>query len=180
MLTLRLLTLDSPDIAQMRRVNTEAFPENEQVEVENFFRLDGLDVDPLGIYEDDVFVGFIVLMKKAPSAYVFYFAIDQAYRSQGIGGRTLAMLPELYPGLQIVLDAESVEEPCDNLPMRQRRREFYLRNGYRPAGLYLYYMETEFEALYAGGDAYDVEGFSALVQELHEHVPQFSPRMYTK
>lgn len=180
MLTLKQMTADSPDLDVMRCINTEAFPENERVPMDAFFSLRELDVNVLGVYRDADPVGFLVLMQKAPCVYINYFAIAASCRSQGLGGQVLQLLPQVYPHMQIVADFESVDAPGDNLDQRTHRRAFYLRSGFKPTGMYMYYMETEFEVTYCGAGAFDQTAFLALLQDLHNSVPGFAPRIYHK
>lgn len=180
MLTLKKLCPDSPELAAVRSINDEAFPENEHVPVDEYFKLRGLDVDVLAVCLDSHVAGFLVLTQLAPTAYINYFAIGAAYRSKGLGGQVLALLAQHYPDIQIVVDFESVTEGCDNPEQRARRRAFYLRNGFAPTGLYMYYMETEFEVAWMGSGTFDQPAFLHLMAEFHRIIPPFDPRIYTK
>ena len=179
-LTLRVMQADSPAIDTLERINRESFPENELVPVRAFFEMTELTLDVLGIFLDETPVGFLILMRQGTSAYINYFAIDEALRGRGIGSRALALLDDICPGVQVTVDFESVEEACGNPAQRKRRRDFYLRSGFRSAGLYMYYMETEFEVAYRSEREFDRAGFAALMAALKAAAPSFRPRIYEK
>lgn len=41
--------------------------------------------------------------------YIWYLAVAPECRGSGYGSQTLQMLPDLYPGYQIVVDFEAID-----------------------------------------------------------------------
>ncbi len=171
---------DSADISQVKRLNLEAFPDNERVDIDDLFEF-GSDgkMDILGIYRDGEFCGFFVIRKSERIAYIAYFAVCAEKRSQGIGGAALRALAESYPGRQIVVDFEALDEVSGNNAQRQRRRDFYYRNGFFETGWFQFYMQTEFE-IACISPVFDKDGFEQMIAEIHERAPEFDPHMYKK
>ncbi len=172
------LTPDSPDVMLAQQLNEEAFPDNERVDLDDFFRsnTDG-QLEILAIYADEAFSGFFVMRLFQNIAYMAFFAVIKEKRSLGIGSQVLKDLKEYYPGKQIVVDFESVREEAANKEQRQRRRNFYLRNGFYETGWFQFYSDTEFEIV-CSVPMFDKETFEALIADIHARVPEFDPHLY--
>lgn len=168
------------DTAALQALNDEAFPPQERLTVAQLFAdLNGLKRDLLGIYEAGRFAGFVSVLACGRCAYVCYFAVRAECRGRGVGSRALRLLPERYPGRQIVVDFEAPDPDAPNHAQRLRRRGFYLRNGFHATGWYQFYMETEFEIV-CSDPPFDREAYEALVTRVRECAPDFSPRRYRK
>ena len=76
--------------------------------------------------------GFFYVIRDEDLAYLFFFAIDEAFRGQGIGSKALGQLIRLYEGKTFFLAIEPLDKKADNYPMRVRRLGFYQRNGLVP------------------------------------------------
>ena len=169
-----------PDAALLTKLNNEAFPDEERIPAEDLFRIAGRgDMDILGIYPAETFAGFFAVRTLGNTVYIAFFAICPELRSRGFGGKALRALAEHYAGRQIVVDFESIYEPSDNPSQRTRRRDFYLRNGFRETGWFMYYVGTEFE-LFCTGTDFDRQGFEALIADIRSKAPEFDPRIYRR
>ena len=120
------------------------------------------DMDFLAFYDDDIFVGFIVVSQHKNMIYVFFFAIDQTLRSSGYGARALSTLKEHYKGCQFFADIEKIDVTAPDNEERKRRRAFYLRNGYKTSEYFMFYKETDYEVLYSEGE-FDLDSFKELI-----------------
>ena len=171
---------DSADISLAEKVNNEAFPDNERVEISDLFEF-GKDgkMELLGIYDGGEFCGFFVMRKPERIAYIAYFAVCREKRSHGIGGRALKLLSERYPDRQIVVDFEAPDESCTENAVRLRRREFYYRNGFYPTGWFQFYMQTEFEIACSSED-FDKAALEEMNAELHARYAPYDPHLYRK
>ena len=123
------------------------------------------------------FIGFMVVVPFEDLAYLSFFAIEPAWRSRGYGSRALQGLPEVYPGYRHLIDIEMLDGNCPNNAQRIRRRDFYLRNGYRPTGQFLSYFGGDFEMLVKGG-AFRLDDYKRLIASLD--IPEFQPVYFTK
>lgn len=123
---------------QVKKLYTEAFPANERPPL----LLLALKArkgagEILGVYDDETFVGLTILVHHADMVYVFFLAVEATQRGAGRGASILAELAQRHTGKRLMLAIEDPDAPCDNLPLRLRRRSFYLRNGYQPTGFKL-------------------------------------------
>lgn len=107
-----------------------AFPEAEkksfQLIVEKSHR--GI-VELLSIEEDEQFVGLAIVALNQDLALLDYFAIAPHMRGKQIGTQAFQLLRQRYKTKRFFLEIETPDQPCENRRQRQRRKEFYIRNG---------------------------------------------------
>ena len=65
-----------------------------------------------------------------------YFAVEEQFRDHGLGGETLLLLRRQLPGLRLIVDIERQDDSAENAALRRRRKQFYLRHGYRETGVF--------------------------------------------
>ena len=145
-------------------LNNEAFPEEEREEIDTFIEYaeEGI-CDFLAVYDENIFVGFVLLALNRSTAYLCYFAVDSKLRSKGYGSKILALLKERYKDKQIVLDLERTDEESTNKEQRVSRKEFYLRNGFVESGFILSYSGMTFEVLFYG-EKFDKQSYVDLFE----------------
>lgn len=177
-LHVKKVTGDFGDLESLDRVNREAFPPEERIEVDRLITMAATGrIEFVAIYDGDEFVGFCVVRIHAPVVYIFYLAIDRSKRSRGYGGQALRLLGEVYPDYQIVLDLEKLDEGSENYEQRKARKHFYLRNGYYETGYYMRYHGMTFEVL-CNNPVFDKDSFQTVLDELtNKH---FQPRLFPK
>lgn len=164
---------DCSDRKRLEQINNEAFPPSERISVDEMFDLArNTDSDILGIYDQDLFVGFMVLAKNTECGYVFFLAIDHHFRSKGYGSAAIRKLLEVYSELQIILDFEEIDENADNYEQRVRRKRFYLQNGFRETGRYTKIYDDRFEVV-CSSLPLRTEAFQELIHVLHRYTPKF-------
>lgn len=172
-LELKILNADSPDVQVFGTMNEEAFPDNERMSMSEIFEFVGAtNTDFIGIYDESIPIGYIVLLKNDRCGYVFFYAIGKEYRSKGYGGAALKELFKKYSDLQIILDFEQVDEAAANNEQRIRRKNFYLRNGFNETGRYTLLKDERFEVV-CNGKELDVEGLRDIIRVIHSHVSTF-------
>ena len=120
--------------------------------------------DLMQVYDDDLLVGFIHLVYFEDVVYLYYFAIEPDERGQGYGSKILQALRRRFSARRIILNIEAVDENCDNYEERKKRKEFYLKNGFREAGYSTREYGVEYEMLYLGGNV-SYEEFLALIRK---------------
>jgi GNAT superfamily N-acetyltransferase len=109
------------------------------------------NVDFLALYDDEKFVGFAYLITHKTLTYLFFFAVKSSEHSQGYGSKILTFLRERFAGNRIVLVIEELNPAAENNEQRIRRRDFYVKNGYVPAGFKQIARYDKFEAYVTGG-----------------------------
>lgn len=163
----RKIYRDSPDFSRVDILNLEAFPVEERLPSSLMASLcEEGELDLLGVYDGDLFVGFCCVMPGEEMSYVFFLAVDGSARSKGYGTIVLDMLRQRYPSGQIVLDIEPLVPECDNLEQRKRRKGFYLRNGFSASGWFFKYCGLCFELMFAGGETFDREAYMRLLDRI--------------
>ncbi len=83
----------------------------------------------LSIEEENKFLGLAIFAHDKDIALLDYFAISDEMRGQGIGSRAIQALQKIYTGKRFVLEIETTKKPCNDIEMRNKRKDFYIRNG---------------------------------------------------
>lgn len=105
-------------LGEVRELYESAFPKEEQLPWDDLLRLtDAMPLDFTAYYDVDAFVGFTIVLPRNNYNWLWYFAVNERFRGKGYGQKILARI--------------IVRQECDNLEQRLRRRDFYLRNGFR-------------------------------------------------
>ena len=126
------IILDRPGKADWKkcaRLYARAFPRDERAP---FFLLRRRAEQERGemdiIREGERFLGFLYRIRQGNLSYLFYFALEESARGQGIGSKALSLLRQ--PGQRLLLAREALDPQAENTRQRVRRREFYLKNGF--------------------------------------------------
>lgn len=115
----------------VRRLYLTAFPRNERKPFWLILkkRRDGV-FEILAIESDSgEFQGLAVTIHYKDMVLLDYFAIEPQNRGGGVGSTALKLIQERYAGKRLLLEIESTQETCADLPQRERRKAFYLRNS---------------------------------------------------
>ena len=172
------ITKDFPDIERVELLAKEAFPIEEYLAPSTLIEMsEKKGFDFLSLYDKDTFVGFIAVRTFKHMAYLLFLAIDDRYRSCGYGGQAIKTLSELYPNYQQVVDIEMVDESASNNEQRIKRRSFYLRNGYKPTGHFLSYLDVDYEVFCMDGD-FDFDTFKEMMSSIK--IQGFNPIYFTR
>lgn len=132
--------------------------------------------DFLALLDGDSFVGFMVVQTYQNLAYLFFLAICADCRSKGYGSRAIETLNAAYPDKMQVVDFERPDDTAGNCAQREKRRVFYLGNGYKETGLFLSYLGVEYE-VFCMSDSFEPEVFKAMMKTIQ--VKDFHPRFFT-
>lgn len=133
--------------------------------------------DFLALTDNSSFVGFMAVQTYGNLAYLFFLAIDTCCRSKGYGSRAIETLKELYPDKKQIVDFEMPDDTAGNCIQREKRRKFYLQNGYRETGLFLSYLGVDYEVFCMEED-FDVAMFKAMIKTIQ--VEGFHPLYFRK
>lgn len=89
-----------------------------------------MPLDFTAYYDGEDFIGFTIVYPRKSVNWFWYFAVCEELRGKGYGQKILTQIIEHYKGQSFVLDMESPTQVCENIDQRQRRHQFYLRNGF--------------------------------------------------
>ena len=70
-----------------------------------------------------------------------------------------------------------LNDAAPNKEQREKRRSFYLRNGYQETGLFLSYLGVDYE-VFCMGDHFNIDTFKSMMKTIQ--VEEFNPRYFTK
>ena len=107
-------------------------------------------------------IGFVYLIRGEGLLFVLYFAVDAQCRSQSYGSRIIVALEQQYPSDTIVLDIRAPDAAAADALQRQKRLDFYLRNGFQIAP-YQWVEEAERYAVLYKGNSFNPQSFATLL-----------------
>ena len=172
------ITKESRFWQQVNSLAEEAFSPEEYLAPDKLVELSRADnFDFFALTDGDAFVGFMVVQTHKDLAYLFFLAITPSCRAKGYGSRAIETLRALYPGKTQVVDFEMPDSAAPNNEQRMKRRQFYLRNGYKETGLFLSYLGVDYEVFCMGGE-FDPQVFKDMMKELR--VDGFAPEYFTR
>lgn len=150
-LTLKPITFASFHYKDVNNLYIKAFPKNERLPLSLLtFRAMGHAIDFLSLHDGDSFVGFCYLVTKDNLTFVFYLAIDDTKRGKGYGSKALEAIDNYCSSSRIILNIESQDETSTNADQREKRKKFYLKNGYRSTSIKVIEMNACYEMLIYG------------------------------
>ena len=162
-------------LQQVRSLYELSFPEEERLSFDALMKLaQTSDVEFVAYQDDDSgqLLGFTYTFTVERFCWGFYFAVQPALRGQGIGQLILQSLLARHNHYLFVIDIESIEQPSEQTgeapaglasqAMRQRRHDFYRRNGIR---------DTDVRRSY-GGVTYQimVHGHGSITDAEYQHL----------
>lgn len=172
------VTENTPFWNDINRLAKEAFPPEEYLAPAELLKMSKAEnFDFLMLTDNVQFVGFMVVQTYQDMAYLFFLAIDPSVRSKGYGSLAIKCLKELYPNKTQVVDFEMLDEKAENFPQRQKRRTFYLKNGYNETGLFLSYLGVDYE-VFCMGENFNSEKFKEMMSTIQ--VDGFNPKYFSR
>ncbi len=93
------------------------------------------DIHYRSYYDGKTFVGTAFYVEFKHIVYLVYLAVDDSLRSKGYGSMILTLIKEDYPDRDIVLMIEPPDDAAPNAEQRQKRYDFYTRNGILDTGI---------------------------------------------
>lgn len=121
--------------ADVKHVYVDSFPKNERMPFPMMVAMSKLwNTDFLGFYEGDTLCGFVYLAHNSKIVFVMFLAVDKTLRSKGYGSAILQEIQNKYPNKKIIISIEPCDPKCPDIELRKRRKDFYMRNGYKETG----------------------------------------------
>ena len=145
-----LIDENHKDIFVISSLYESAFPDDEKAPFLSLIERAKKDnVDFIGYFDEDKFIGFTYLIHENDLHYIFYFAIVEECRNKGYGTDILNILKEQYKDESIFFEIETLDVNADNYEERKRRKDFYIRNGFKESD-YGYYFYVDYEVMIYG------------------------------
>lgn len=139
-------------ISTVKKLYTSSFPKRERIPFKILLKLCKRGKVDLLIFTDvDIFVGFAFIIKHKDIVFILYFAINDTIRGKGYGGKALQTIKNKYSGKRIILNIESTQIIGSNHEERVKRKNFYMKNGYKEAKLFSRERGEIFEMLILNG-----------------------------
>ena len=122
-------------IKNARVLYNSAFPSAERMPFDLLMhKARGSNVTFWAVVDEAVFKGLTYTVWYNDIVFIFYLAVDESARGNGIGTQILSLIKQQFPNCRLVLNIEALDESSDNNDERIRRREFYVKNGFFGAG----------------------------------------------
>ena len=173
------VTRDAPWFPQVKALYESAFPANERIPIKHLLD-DKIKREFWAFFNKDngenaaapKFCGFSNSISHGDITNIVYFAVVPELRCHGYGSQILQVIRRQHPDTRIVVDIE-VEEDSKNaeeLKRRNRRREFYTRNGFDASPVDYVWQGEHYRLLSAGGSVTEKE-FRNFWKEILKDIP---------
>ena len=168
---LKISAVNSTDLSAVLDLYERSFPENEKSPLDPMLEDRTGSAEILSAHLDDVFCGFVCILKCDDIVHIIYFAVEESMRGKGTGTGILQKVHERYPGMRIIVDIEQPTENAPNNEERISRKAFYLRCGYQENDFAYNWRDTDYTVLSQGGSITHEE-FRLFWRNLRQIMPQ--------
>ena len=151
MLTRKRIKADSAELGHIEALYRASFPENERRPLEPLLEDTTGHGEVLAFYDGSLFCGFACLLNCGDLSHIIYFAVEESLRGKGYGSAALEAMHAEKRGQRIIVDIERENPRAANEAQREKRRRFYLKNGYRATEVRYSWRQEEYEILSFGG-----------------------------
>lgn len=158
------------EIALLKSLYEEAFPQEERIEFNDLMRLSLQMPLTINLYhKDGNFIGITVFLERKDFNWFWYFAVQKHLRGQGYGQQILSEMLRQYDKRPMIIDAESPFQQCANSKQRTRRYNFYLRNGFCDTGVGRTFEGITYCILLHGEGSFTMSDYDRILSELRSH-----------
>ncbi|WP_052723767.1 GNAT family N-acetyltransferase [Paenibacillus wulumuqiensis] len=181
MLDTRKIDNHFEDMDLVKKLYHKAFPKRERIPMIVLLRKAKKEgVHFVAYYDREEFIGFAYMFSRNNITFIFYLAIDASRRSKGYGKTILSMIEADYPEHRLVLNIEELDSTADNYTQRVKRKDFYLKNGYKNAAYRMIQAGECYEVMVKGPELNKTE-FLQLFQNLLGRLlfVMFKPKLQT-
>ena len=165
------VTRDAPWFPQVKALYESAFPANERIPIKHLLD-DKIKREFWAFFDGDLFCGFSNSISHGDITNIVYFAVVPELRCHGYGSQILQVIRRQHPDTRIVVDIEVEEDSKDaeELERRNRRRDFYQRNGFDAVPVEYHWQGEHYRLLSAGGTVTEKE-FRNFWKEILKDIP---------
>ena len=173
------VTKKSPWLPQVKALYESAFPANERIPIKHLLD-DKIKREFWAFFDKEdgenaaapKFCGFSNSITHGSITNIIYFAVMPELRSRGYGSQILQTIRRQHPNTRIVVDIEVEDDSKDaeELERRNRRREFYTRNGFDSSPFDYIWQGEHYRLLTVGGTVTEKE-FRNFWKEILKDIP---------
>ena len=129
---MQMLAIDrhSPYLEAVTALYERSFPENERRPIQDLMSHFGSAHEMLIFLHEGCFAGFVSLLTLGDLTHILYLAIEENFRSQGLGSEALSLIRAYKPSARLIADLEDTDPSLPDNALRLRRMDFYRRGGY--------------------------------------------------
>lgn len=121
--------------ADVKNIYFDSFPKNERMPFFMMVAMSKLwNTEFLAFYDGNTLCGFVYLAHNKKIVFIMFLAVDKTLRSKGYGSAILQDIQNKYPDKKIIISIEPCDKVAPDIELRARRKDFYIRNGYRETG----------------------------------------------
>ena len=133
---------------EIKKLYEEAFPKEEKLPFNFLVKASRRNNIIFNIiYHEEKIIGLTYSLIYENNIYLLYFAVSNKYRSNGYGSKILDEYKNKYKDYNIILVIEEVDKRAKNFTQREKRKNFYLKNGFYELDLYLIEKEVNYQFL---------------------------------
>lgn len=147
----------SEDLIKIRKLYEDVFPENERGPLNILLEDNSGYSEIFAFYDKEAFCGFISLLIYKDICHILYFAVDPVVQGGGYGSQILNLLNKIKPHKRILADIEVKTAIASNNMLRDKRKQFYLRNGFTTTNVAYDWQGDSYEILVRGGNLSEQE-----------------------
>ncbi len=138
-------------LEELKTLYDSSFPDDERIPFRHL--LNTLDDDRImmAYYDNAILAGMSFVFLNDDLVYLSYICVAPELRDQGYGSRIIQQFIDQYPDKSFILDIEEVKPDTPGWQMRQKRKNFYLRNGFKESGIFYHIYNVDYELLTCNG-----------------------------
>lgn len=100
--------------------------------------------DIFAIVEENKFIGMLCCVYYKDIVFLWYLAIERENRGKGYGTKVIEETKKIFSKNRLVLNVEEVNIKYKNYEEREKRKQFYIKNGFQYSG----FMTKEYGVVY--------------------------------
>ncbi len=150
------------DWEKISELYIKAFPAEERVSLRTLrFAALRKGIGFTAYYDEGKFCGFTFSGENDKTLFVFFLAVDDKSRGKGYGSAILENLKMRAGERAVVLNVEPLDNTAPNFIERQKRFDFYKKNGFKDTGYSAWEVGGKFTVL-STAEELDVESYKKI------------------
>lgn len=137
---------------KIKQIYFDSFPQNERMPFPLMIAMSKLwNTQFLSFYDDELPCGLIYFAVNRKLVFIMFLAVDKELRSKGYGSVILQEMQRKYPNKKMIVSIEPCVEEALDIEIRQKRKDFYLRNKFKETSYRMRLNGVEQEILITNG-----------------------------